>query len=72
MKIKNVRCYRSKRSALVVIALKPTAGIIIQEGEDFKLNQVCFDFYSFEDETEWVKLGNKETKRLYEEWLMQY
>ena len=44
MKIKNVRCYRSKRSALVVIALKPTAGIIIQEGEDFKLNQVCFDF----------------------------
>ena len=72
MKIKNVKGYRSSNSSLVVIALNTTVGIIVQEGDDFKINQARFEFYPFEDGTEWVKLGNKETKKLYEKWITQY
>ena len=69
MKITNIKGYKSVRSNLTVLALNLNTGIIIQGGENFEINKVYFDFYSFNDKTEWKKLGNKKLKKLYNRWL---
>ena len=69
MKLKNIKCYKSTRSGLTVLALRGTIGLVIAAGEDFEMDKVYFNYYSFRDKSAWIKLNKGEARRVYEDYL---